>query len=236
MIPKRIYIAHKTKEEVIKYSEPLWNNLNPEYPVYAYGNFDCMLFLMSNYGKLHVDIFNYIKDGPIKCDFWRVCILYKMGGVYADADIEPLVPIREILEEGVNFLTAVDYKYEKVNPHLIICTPGHPILKECINIYVDFYIKKKPYGYWAWSITNVMTLVLSRHAGISQFKEGIYKDIQLISEIFPKGGSYNDVYCTYKNRRLLNNRVKNYDVDRHIFINTQNSIHKLPNMGFLHRR
>jgi hypothetical protein len=235
MIPNRIYIAHKTKEEVIKYSEPLWNNLNPEYPVYAYGNFDCMLFLTGSYGRLHVNIFNYIKDGPIKCDFWRVCVLYKYGGVYADADIEPLVPIREILEEGITFLTAADYKHEKVNPHLIISTPGHPILKECIDIYVDYFMKKKPYAYWAWSITNVMSLVLAKYAGISQFKEGIYKDVQLISEIFPKGGSYSDVYCTYKGRRLLNNRVKNYDVDKHIFVD-KNIVSKIPHLGFLHRR
>ena len=46
-------------------------------------------------------------------------------------------------------------------------------------------VKKKPYAYWAWSITNVMSLVLAKYAGISQFKEGIYKDVQLISEIFP---------------------------------------------------
>jgi hypothetical protein len=235
MIPNRIYIAHKTKEEVIKHCEPLWDALNPDYTVYSYGNDECINFLMTSFGRLHVDIFNYIRDGPIKCDFWRVCVLYKNGGVYADADIQPLVPIREILDENVHFLTAGDFKHVKVNPHIIISTPEHPILKECIEIYVNFYKQKKPYTYWGWSITNVMAAVLSKYAGISTFKEGIYKDVQLISEIFPKGGSYKDIFCTYKDRRILNNRVSNYDEDRHIFVDKNVSKSKMPTIGFLKR-
>ena len=145
MIPKNIYISHKTKDEVVKYCQPLWTRLNPEYTFHAYGNDECINFLMVNFGRLYVNIFNSIKDGPIKCDFWRVCILYINGGVYADADIQPLVPIREMLENNVHFMTSGVYTFAKVNPHIIISTPRNPILKDCIDIYVDFFRKKKPY-------------------------------------------------------------------------------------------
>ena len=55
--------------------------------------------------------------------------------------------------------------------------------------------------------------------GFNQYKEGVYKDIQLISEIFPRGASFNDIYCTYKNRRILNNRLNNYNANTHTFMN-----------------
>jgi hypothetical protein len=231
MIPKDIYIAHKTKEQVINYCQPLWKKLNPEYEVHSYGNDECINFLRINYGKLHVDIFNHIKDGPIKCDFWRVCILYKYGGVYADADIQPLVPIHEIVEAGVQFMTAADYTYKKVNPHLIISAPENPILKDCINTYIDFYTKNKLYIYWEWSITNIMSIALTKYTGISEYREGIYKDVQLISEIFPRGGSLYDIYCTYKNRRLLNNRLSNYNAYTHTFGRSK----PVQKIGILHR-
>ena len=35
------------------------------------------LFLLEEYGELYKNIFDYLVHGPIKADFWRICILYK---------------------------------------------------------------------------------------------------------------------------------------------------------------
>jgi hypothetical protein len=34
-------------------------------------------FLEKEFSSLHKEIFKYITDGPIKADFWRLCVLYK---------------------------------------------------------------------------------------------------------------------------------------------------------------
>ena len=31
----------------------------------------------------------------MKADFWRYCVLYINGGIYADLDAKPLIPINE---------------------------------------------------------------------------------------------------------------------------------------------
>lgn len=43
--------------------------------------------------KSFFNLYNQIKVGAIKADFWRVCILYKYGGVYSDIDIKPVSSI-----------------------------------------------------------------------------------------------------------------------------------------------
>ena len=58
-----------------------------------YDNKMCEDFLLNNYSEEHKNIFNYIKHGPIKADFWRICIINKFGGLYVDSDIMPLKPL-----------------------------------------------------------------------------------------------------------------------------------------------
>ena len=73
MIPKVIYMCHKHLSEISKYSLN-WKILNPEYDIKLYDDNLCQQFLLNEYSQLHLDIFNFLKDGPIKADFWRICI------------------------------------------------------------------------------------------------------------------------------------------------------------------
>ncbi len=103
-IPKTIYFCNKTLDKMEKYANN-WKILNPDYEIKLYDNVLCKQFLLEEYGQLYVDIFDYLTDGPIKADFWRVCILYKYGGVYSDIDNEPLVPLKDFIEPDVDFVT-----------------------------------------------------------------------------------------------------------------------------------
>ena len=228
-IPKVIYLSYKTKN-IPDYVIPNWKKIYPDYEVKLYDNNDCIKFLLDEYGQEYVDIFNFIKDGPIKADFWRVCILYKYGGIYSDIDIEPLVNIETILEKDVTFLTCIsDTITASYNPHFIVTVPNHKILKYSIDIYLDYYRNKKPYAYWSWSIVFIF-----ENALLKIFKKNITKDetvvdnennkYQFMKEIIPSPNTffdfktlYNrlfdnpfDVYCKYKNIRILNNRYKQY--------------------------
>lgn len=216
MIPKQIFICHKTAQMVEKFSAPAWRALNPDYEVIAYGNQECQRFLLEQFGQLHLDVFDYIKDPPIKADFWRVCILYKLGGVYADADIEPLVPISRFLEPGIVFLTVKSHSHN-LNPHLIISVPRHAILEKCIDTYLSFYSTKKPYTYWGWSITHMMHNVLMNELHTTQIAEGVYGNYQLIQEVYPSSADKTNEYCSYKGVKLLMNRSAYYNPDNHTF-------------------
>ncbi len=245
-IPKKIFLCYKTKNvppQIIKQ----WKTLNPDYEVFIYDNNDCINFLRKYFDEEYVSIFNFIKDGPIKADFWRVCVLYIYGGVYCDIDVKPLVPIKDFMEEGVNFLTCSSITYDELNPHIIICPPKHKIIEDCIHLYLEKYRNNDKYIYWDWSIVNIMVKVMKAHVDkdklLSGFPEGIIYDkynnkIQLLKEVIDKNYVYvnselyntdntfskegkiflKNIYCKYGNKKILYNRNDDYDPLEHKFI------------------
>jgi mannosyltransferase OCH1-like enzyme len=227
-IPKVIYLSYKTKD-IPYYIIPKWNDIYPDYEVKLYDNNDCINFLKKEYTEEYVNIFNHIKDGPIKADFWRVCILYKYGGIYSDIDIEPLVNIEKIMQSDTTFITCLSAINNKMNPHFIVCEPEHKVLKMCINKYLEMYRDKKKYTYWGWSIVHIMQDVLYEVFNKNIIKNGIYYDkdnnkYQFLKEVltWPKSifdlngiwmrlnNTGRELYCKYNNIKILNNKYDSY--------------------------
>jgi mannosyltransferase OCH1-like enzyme len=213
MPPKVIHIIYTTLKP-LEQPKQCWAALNPGWEIKLYDFEMAIEFLKTTYGQLYADIFQYIPDGPIKADFWRVCVLYKHGGLYVDADIEPLVSLDSYLEKNVSFATCLSY-CRPYGPQFILANAGEPLLKRCIDIYVDYYTRKEPYSYWGWSIVNIFTI-----PHLTKKKEsGVYiysgQKIQLLKEEL--GSGRYDMHCTYKGKRVLNNRFRNYDDTKHCF-------------------
>lgn len=206
-IPKIIYMTDKELKYITIYSDN-WKKLNPEYEIKLFDNTMCENFLLENYSQLHLDIFKFIPDGPIKADFWRVCVLYKYGGVYVDADVEPIIPLKDYIVKDVHFVTCLS-THGGLNPHFIMAKPNEKILSICINIYIKLYEYKQQYRYWGWSICKVMSSVLQ----INSKESGVYiinnMKYQFLKEIWDKQDDWN-IHCTYNNIRVINNRYKKY--------------------------
>ena len=220
MYPKVIYFCNKIIcDKTIKYSMN-WKKLNPEYDIKLYDNMMCESFLLNEYGDIYRDIFNFLQDGPIKADFWRLCILYKYGGVYSDIDTEPLVPIDNFIEPNINFATCSSYwdamKFN-FNPNFIISEQNNIILKKCIEWYIDNYKNGKKYNYWDYSIMKVFTDTLKLDNYIKN--DGIYyldnMKIQIIKECV--GNNHYDAHNIYNNIRVFNNRYADWDHTTHSF-------------------
>ena len=245
-IPKKIFLCYKTKN-VPQEIKKRWMDLNPDYEVILYDNNDCINFLRTYFNQEYVDIFNFLKDGPIKADFWRVCILYIFGGVYCDIDVKPLLPIKDFMEDGVNFLTCSSIAFDDLNPHIIICPPKHKILEDCIKIYLEKHRNGDEYGYWEWSIVKIMVKVMKMHVDKKNlmfgFPEGIVFDknnnkIQFLKEVSDKNYLYvnseiydtdntqtkegkmylSNIYCKYGDKKVLYNRSEVYDPHKHKFV------------------
>jgi Glycosyltransferase sugar-binding region containing DXD motif len=214
-IPCIIYMCDKTLDNITIFSKN-WTRLNPDYELRLYDNEKCESFLLTEFGQKYADVFRYIKDGPIKSDFWRVCVLYKYGGIYSDADNEPLVSLKDIIDPHVDFLTCSSYADDhKYNPNFIMAKKNDVFMKKAIDLYLQWYDEKREYDYWGWSIMTVFDKVLPSLGK----EDGIYdhegKRIQLFREC--PGTSYNDAHNMYKGTRVFNNRYKIYDPFRHSF-------------------
>lgn len=218
-IPKIIYFCNKTLDKMKEYADN-WKKINPEYDIKLYDNELCSKFLLDEYGQLYLDIFNYLTDGPIKADFWRICILYKYGGIYSDIDNQPLVPFNEFLESDIDFATCSSYWDSmnfNFNPNFIVSTKNNIILKNCIDWYINKYNKKDTYDYWGWSIMKAFTDTL--HLTNYKKEYGIYyldnMKIQIIKEC--SGNNHYDAHNIYNNKRVFNNRYANWDSNTHSF-------------------
>jgi mannosyltransferase OCH1-like enzyme len=231
-IPKNIYICYKTKI-IPKYIIPNIKKIYPDYNIKLYDDNDCIGFLKKEYDQEYVDVFNSLKDGPIKADFWRVCILYKYGGIYSDLDLEHIKNINDVIDKDTSFVTCITEKnYRKANPSMgmfnpcfILSKPNHKVLKQAIDVYLNYYRTNKPYNYFSYSITNILADILKKEININNdTKEGIYYDkdnnkYEFLSEMVPKNGkngkngkNWNSkkAYVEYNKQKLFNVRYKNY--------------------------
>jgi len=123
-----------------------WKVLNPDWKIEVYGDKECREFLLLHYSEKHVEVFDFLKDGPIKSDFWRICLLAKYGGAYADADIVPIKGLDSFIPlDKIDFLSCLSRFHDPnskaskdiLNHHFIICKANEPILTHCIEIYIN---------------------------------------------------------------------------------------------------
>jgi mannosyltransferase OCH1-like enzyme len=242
-IPKVIYICHKNLR-CLHMTHAFWKKLNPGYEIKLFNDAMCEHFLVNQFSELHQAIFKFIPDGPIKSDFWRLCILYKYGGIYVDADIHPLVSLDKYLMRSCDFVTCITKSNGNFNPHFIATKKNDDVLKKCIDEYIHFYNHHKhSYEYWSWSIVNMfnkfLTIVKNHHSNLPQIQVFSIeqKKYQLFFEIMKhdtsssnsnkhlinnvmstlKPHDLHDYYCTFLNKRIFNTRYINYDPNEHTF-------------------
>lgn len=210
-----LYICYKNKN-IPKFIIPNLKKLNPEFNIHLYDNDDCINFLRKEYSEEHVKIFNFLKDGPIKSDFWRCCILYKKGGWYADIDIKPIKPLKSLYTKDLEFMTVKSYYGKsRLTPELIYSRKGNKLLKLCIDRYLNDYRNNKKYSYWGYSIVGIMTDEIKKvlNNPINN-KNNIYYDntgkkYKILYEIIDPKNKYNDRVID-NNEIVLYNRYKEY--------------------------
>jgi mannosyltransferase OCH1-like enzyme len=219
MIPKVILMCDKTLHNMYIHAAN-WKRLNPTYKIWLFDDAMCRNFLLKMYSPLFLKIFNFIPDGPIKADFWRVCVLYKLGGIYVDADIEPLVSLNEYVNLSMDLITCTSYWVEKrlnYNPNFIGSRKNNPFLKHAIMWYIKKFMKKQKYDYFDWSIMKCFTDLLGHQRRF--YESGIYRhlnmNMQLIKEV--KGANHYEDHNVYNGRRVFNNRYKSWDYHKHSF-------------------
>ena len=63
-------------------------NKNREFKFHVYDDHDCIVFLQENFPEEVVNAFHSLIPGAYKADLWRLCILYKYGGIYMDCKLQ----------------------------------------------------------------------------------------------------------------------------------------------------
>lgn len=135
-VPKNIFQTHRSRDLVPNYYINNLRKLNPDWDYHFYDNNRCINFLKKEFGQIFVDKFNSFKSGAHKSDLWRLCILYKYGGCYIDADMEMIIPLNHILEYCKQDLIIPQTRKLRIKRPFnafIICKPGNKLIGECLK-------------------------------------------------------------------------------------------------------
>ena len=134
-IPRVIYQTYKSNSinKDLNKNVESWINLNPSYQYEFYDDERIRQFLLKEYGPKYVERFDSIKVGASKSDYFRILIIYKYGGVYADLDNKLLKPLNEIIKpEDTEIL------HKQLNnwydTHVLMMSPNNELLYNCIQI------------------------------------------------------------------------------------------------------
>lgn len=131
-----------------------WLSLDPEFELTVHNDSDVEAFFRRRGGDA-LAAYRLIPNSVIRTDFWRVVYLLDHGGVYADADVEPLAPLQTIVRPGDAFVTSGSMYHETMNFHFIASRPGAPVLAATYRHMLASF-KAHKYSYWGWSGCKAM--------------------------------------------------------------------------------
>jgi len=140
-IPKNIFQTHKSQEFIdnniqLKYLQTSWK-INTEYNYHFYDNDACDKFMKEEFSDIY-HVYNNLPLPVMKADMWRYCIIYKYGGIYADADT---IHVKNYELDDIfnidSYLVGVPENETHMCQWIFAAPKGSPILKSVIDLIVE---------------------------------------------------------------------------------------------------
>ena len=125
--------------EIIKQNKKMC----PNYKFIFYDDLDCANFIKKYFNERIYNAYMMLNDcyGAMKADFFRYCILYKVGGVYLDIKSKIIFPLKLIIKEDDSCI--LDIPRNNLEPWrrdsptyeqwLLMFEPNHPYLNKMIE-------------------------------------------------------------------------------------------------------
>ena len=134
-VPKQILQTYKSIDKVPSFVIDNIKKDNPDWDYIFFDDKDVEEFLKKEYHPQILDKFLSFKRGAHKADLFRLCWLYKNGGVYVDIDTHLLKPIDEIImgKDLIIPLTIVNGKRRRLLNCFMVAKKGDPFILKCIK-------------------------------------------------------------------------------------------------------
>jgi mannosyltransferase OCH1-like enzyme len=211
IIPLKIYQTWHTKNLPGKMKERVdfLKAHNPEFEHCLFDDNDCREFIKHHYASHVLRAYDNLIPGAYKADLWRLCVLYKNGGIYMDIKLNCINGFKLIeLTETEHFVL------DRLPPltiynALLVCKPGNPFLWRAICRIVA-NVQYKIYGNSPLAPTGPVLLgniilrnQLKLNTDLAHHIHGgyvLYKGHFVISTDYPEYN--NERKNTYKNTNL----------------------------------
>lgn len=135
LIPRNLWFTNETRELHPNADQCLssWHQMNPGWRMSLIDDNACNEFVQREYGGEIWDTFQSVPIGVMKADFWRVLVVYKYGGIYADTDTTCLQQIETWVGSNDGLVLGLENE-DHFNNWTIGAVPGHPVLKAVIDL------------------------------------------------------------------------------------------------------
>ena len=182
-----------------------WLDLNPNICQVWYDFRDCEKLIAETQEPIVLECYKKLKPLAFKADLFRLCVLYKYGGVYVDASSKPFVSIKEMIKgcQSQNTFISVLSNYG-IHNGLIISVPKHPFLKAAIKEIVN-NVSKKLYMEHYLAITGPICLKKSLKTFLQTtkcFREG-WNDFGNLSFYLYKFKHFPKQHICKKNKTII---------------------------------
>ena len=125
ILPKNIALQCKT-----------WVVKNPEYEYNFFTDEDIINFIKTEF-PTYLQYYNLLVEGAAKCDLWRLLVLKKYGGVYADLDTICHKPLENIIYANSDYVTSIGSGHKGFQHWCIICVPNHMIINKMLELVIN---------------------------------------------------------------------------------------------------
>jgi mannosyltransferase OCH1-like enzyme len=150
MIPKILWQTHEWKYEdlpdIYKSNSMTWRNHFPDWE-YRYHSAEDRENFIKEYYPEQLSVYQFIKPGIYKADFWRYLVIYEFGGMYADMDsvydlsfTHPTKPLN--FDKSINVSFNGYFRLNKWSPPMyqnawLLAEAKNPIMKKVVDSLID---------------------------------------------------------------------------------------------------
>lgn len=149
-IEKVIHVTYKTVAEVPQCVVDDFLKINPGFKIQKWGDAEIVPFLREHFSPNHAQFFASIPSGPIKADFFRLAVIYALGGWYIDIDVGLQQSLLSFADPGADMICTASTNSENMNPSIFAARPKNRVVKDALERMLSF--QGKPFEYWGWSI------------------------------------------------------------------------------------
>ncbi len=123
---------------------------NPDFNFYVFNDRECRAFIAEEFDARTLAAYDALIPGAYKADLWRLCILYKRGGIYLDMKFKILGKLGDftktcgecrLVEELWQPIPDVRASYQAI----LISAPGHPLIARAITKLIE-NVEARYYG------------------------------------------------------------------------------------------
>ena len=210
VIPLDIYQTWYTKDLPQKMRErvDLLKAQNPRFKHHLFDDNDCREFIRTHFKPDVLDAYDRLIPGAYKADLWRLCILFIHGGIYMDIKFCGVNGFKLIeLTEHEHFVK--DRVPNSIYNALLASRKGNMFLFKCIRQIVE-NVKNNYYGKTPLSPTGpemMGSVIMKNRVGVN------------VDMIHYEGGGY----IIYKNRFIISTEYPDYDNERTVQNNKNNT-------------